>query len=344
MDRYAENRQRQIYDIATQKLRVQTRNRSIVFNRSILFMGLLLSMLTMGLLAIVLAPAFTASAFPQAKQRQGGTRVATATMAPSPTATPSPTPMPSPTPTVQPVEPWPSTLDAQIATLKAHNRFFYQGNSALPEIALTFDDGPDSTYTPQVLAILKAYHVPATFFTVGSLVQSYPALVRQEIADGHAVGNHSWSHPDLSRLSAGEIQSQIQRTSDILEQVTGRRPVYFRPPYGNVSSGVVTAANTLGLTTVLWDDEARDWALPGAPVIVTRILNLAGNGAIILMHDGGGNRSQTVAALPTIIAQLMARGYTFVSMDELMQHLPGQAPAPTPVSSTPARSPESLAR
>ena len=163
MDRYAENRQRQIYDIATQKLRVQTRNRSIISNRSILFMGLLLSMLTMGLLAIVLAPAFTTSAFPQAKQRQGGTRVATATMAPSPTATPSPTPMPSPTPTVQPVEPWPSTLDAQIATLKAHNRFFYQGNSALPEIALTFDDGPDSTYTPQVLAILKAYHVPATF-------------------------------------------------------------------------------------------------------------------------------------------------------------------------------------
>ena len=231
------------------------------------------------------------------------------------------TPTRSPTLQAQPVQPFPPTLTAEIATLEAHNRFFYRGNPALPEIALTFDDGPSPAYTPQVLAILKKYHVNATFFDVGRLVQTYPDLAREELSDGNLVGNHSWTHPDLPTLTESAIEAQLQQTSDEIEKVTGVRPTFMRPPYGDISPRVLTVVNKLALTAAIWNDEAMDWALPGTSVIVARILRQANNGAIILLHDGGGNRFQTVAALPSIIEQLRARGYSFVTMDEMVAHI-----------------------
>lgn len=258
---------------------------------------------------------------------------------PRPTTTHALTPTPQPMPT--PIQPFPQTLAAQIATLKAHDRYFYQGNANLPEVALTFDDGPNPGFTPQILAILKRYHVQATFFDLGRLVELYPDLVRQEIADGHIVGDHTRSHPYLPGLSLKAIKAQIAQTSDAIERATGTRPLFFRPPYGSVSSDTLTAINSFGMTTVIWDDEARDWSIPGTSVIVSRILNLATNGAIILLHDGGGNRWQTVAALPTIIEQLRARHYSFVTMAQLVAHYhlqklpPDGNPRPTP---TPSRS------
>jgi len=250
----------------------------------------------------------------------------------------SPTPRSTPAPMPAPIEPFPQTLAAQIATLKAHDRLFYQGNANLPEIALTFDDGPNPTFTPQILAILKRYHVQATFFDIGRLVELYPDLVRQEIAGGHIVGNHTWSHPYLPGLSLNAIKTQISQTSAIIQQVTGTRPLLLRPPYGSISSATLTAINSFGMTTVIWNDEAQDWSLPGTSVIVSRILQLAGNGAIILLHDGGGNRFQTVAALPAIIEQLRARHYRFVTMAQLVAdaHLPKPPDVkatPTPVPS-----------
>ncbi len=194
----------------------------------------------------------------------------------------------------------------------------FYGNTHLPEIALTFDDGPNPVYTPQVLAVLQAYTIKATFFDVGYLVKEYPNIVRQEFLQGHSIGNHSWSHPELSRLSATGILSQLVSTSDAIQSVTGSRPTIFRPPYGSFNRIVFAQALQQKLSTILWNDEARDWTTPGVNVIARRILNLARNGGIILLHDGGGFRAQTAAALPIIITALQQRGFTFVTIPQLL--------------------------
>jgi len=236
-----------------------------------------------------------------------------------PTLTPVriPRPVPSPSPT----GPLPPLLFQSIAKLQAQDRLLYSGNASLPEIALTFDDGPNPYYTPLILRILQKYNVKATFFCIGRQVAAYPALVKQEYNAGHVIGNHSWSHPDMALLSPASIRLQLVSTSNAIQEVTGVQPIYFRPPYGIMSVPVLTQAYHFGLTTVIWNDEARDWQLPGMSVIVNRILWLARNGAIILLHDGGGNRSQTVAALPYIIRGLRLRGFQLVTIAQMMQDL-----------------------
>lgn len=159
--------------------------------------------------------------------------------------------------------------------------------------------------------------------------------MRQEYNNGNLVGNHSWSHPNLALLSNSEIESQIKLTSDAIQQATGVRPTFFRPPYGVVNTRVLAQVNLLGLTAITWNDEARDWAMPGTSVIVSRILRLAGDGAIILLHDGGGDRSQTIAALPIIITSLRASGFQLVTLQQMLNDLPkrpASTQAPTSVS------------
>jgi peptidoglycan/xylan/chitin deacetylase (PgdA/CDA1 family) len=197
----------------------------------------------------------------------------------------------------------------------------FNGNTHLPEIALTFDDGPNPFYTPQILAILQRYGVKATFFDVGYLVVDYPSIVRQEYNQGNIVANHSWSHPQLTLLSAPAILSQITSASHAIQAAIGARPTFFRPPYGAMNRTVLAEARYAGDTTVLWDDTAEDWRLPGVAFIVSKILRLARDGAIILMHDGGGNRAQTVAALPIIITALKNRGFHFATMPQLVEDL-----------------------
>lgn len=225
-----------------------------------------------------------------------------------------PTPHPALRKTQMPVVP----ASVPQNTLKPLGHAVFYGNTHLPEIALTFDDGPNPVYTPQILSVLNVYHVKATFFDLGYLVKDYPDIVRREFAQGNSIGNHSWSHPDLTRFSAAGIASQLGSASDAIQSVTGTRPILFRPPYGSFNATVLAQATQLNLTAILWDDEARDWALPGVNVIVSRILNLAHDGSIILLHDGGGFRSQTVAALPIIIAALRQRGFTFVTVPQLL--------------------------
>jgi peptidoglycan/xylan/chitin deacetylase (PgdA/CDA1 family) len=197
----------------------------------------------------------------------------------------------------------------------------FYGNTHLPEVALTFDDGPNPYYTPQVLAILRHYGVQATFFDVGYLVKDFPNIVRQEYNNGNLVANHSWSHPELTLLSASAILSQLTSTSNAIQTTIGVRPTFFRPPYGAFNRTVLAQASYLGVTTVLWNDTAEDWTLPGVGFIVNRILSLAHAGAIILLHDGGGNRAQTVAALPTIITDLENRGFSLVTLQRLVDDL-----------------------
>jgi peptidoglycan/xylan/chitin deacetylase (PgdA/CDA1 family) len=219
-------------------------------------------------------------------------------------------------PTVQPTQSETQASQTGTPTLKP---LISQGSSAKPEIALTFDDGPNPTYTPQVLSILQQYGVNATFFVIGDQVQAYPNLVQQEYAAGHIVGNHSWNHPHLTMLAADDIHTQLSNTSGAIEQATGVRPSFFRPPYGAYNYQVLLQASNLGLQPILWSVDPQDWnGPPNSNTIVQRILNEAQNGSIILMHDGGGDRSQTVAALPTIITQLRGRGYQLVTVQQLV--------------------------
>lgn len=199
--------------------------------------------------------------------------------------------------------------------------FLASGNTGLSEIALTFDDGPNPGYTPQVLAILQQYRVKATFFDVGYLVAAYPNLVRQEYKAGHIVGNHTWTHTNLTLLSASQILSQLNSTSNEIQATIGVRPGFFRPPYGLYNYQVLAQANYLGVTTVMWDNNPTDWTRPGADIIVNRVLRVAHNGTVILLHDGGGNRSQTVAALPIIITTLEQRGFQFVTIQQLVDDM-----------------------
>lgn len=194
----------------------------------------------------------------------------------------------------------------------------FQGSSSKPEIALTFDDGPNPTATQQVLDILKHYHVHATFFCIGENVRDYPALVSQEQADGHIVGNHTWNHPDLTTVSVPVIQQQLTDTSAVLKNAAGVTPTLFRPPYGAINKTVQQQANQQHLQPVLWSIDTQDWSMPGTGAIVHAVLDHAGNGDIVLMHDGGGNRTQTIEALPQIIEGLQQQGFTLVTVPQLI--------------------------
>jgi peptidoglycan-N-acetylglucosamine deacetylase len=178
-------------------------------------------------------------------------------------------------------------------------------------VALTFDDGPWPNSTGQILAILTQRQAPATFFVVGRQVQRYPDLVRRELAAGMAVGSHSWSHPQpFDRLPTARIRDEITHGRRVLEPL-GARPVGFRPPGGAASPTVLATAQELGDRTVLWSVDPADWQ-PGvtADQLVQRVLAGVRPGAIVLLHDGGGDRSATVAALPAIIDGLRRLGLT----------------------------------
>jgi len=178
-------------------------------------------------------------------------------------------------------------------------------------VVLTFDDGPWPQSTAQILTILAQRQAPATFFVVGRQVQRYPELVRREVAAGMAVGSHSYGHPQpFDRLPVARVRDEIAHGRHTLVPL-GVRPVGFRPPGGAASPAVVAAARKFGDRTVLWSVDPADWQ-PGvtADQLVQRVLAAARPGAIVLLHDGGGNRSATVAALPAIIDGLRRLGLT----------------------------------
>ncbi|MER7165439.1 polysaccharide deacetylase family protein [Micromonospora sp. NPDC000207] len=222
-----------------------------------------------------------------------------------------------------------------VTELTAAGRCLTHGRRDRDEIALTFDDGPLPPYTGQILDILDSYQVKATFFCVGLLVDAYPEIVDEIRRRGHELGNHTWSHPFLPELSRAELGEQVQRTGEALAGATGTAPpTLFRPPYGGRSPQVLTGLAEMGMTTVLWDALGWDWALPGVDRIVESVSTGTGPGSVVLLHDGGGDRSQTVAALPEILDGLLARGLRFVTVDHLLAtSRPAQArpAAPHPV-------------
>ncbi|WP_369182308.1 polysaccharide deacetylase family protein [Streptomyces sp. Y1] len=179
-----------------------------------------------------------------------------------------------------------------------------------PVVYLTFDDGPGPN-TAQVLAVLARYGVPATFFELGQNVAAHPDLTGQVAHQGESVQNHTWSHPDLRTLSAADFKAQILDTDHAIKARTGTTPGCLRPPFGFVNDTVRARAAALGKTIVLWSVDPQDWSRPGATAIEQRVLGSVQPGSVVLLHDGGGDRSQTVAALPTIINTLQQHGYTF---------------------------------
>lgn len=178
-------------------------------------------------------------------------------------------------------------------------------------IALTIDDGPSPVYTPQVLQVLQQYRVSATFSMIGSQVAAYPHLASQVAAAGHTIANHTWTHANLPALQAPAIYSQMARASAAIHSATGVQPKLFRAPYGDWSPAVLAQCERMQMVPLDWSVDPRDWARPGVTSIVSNIMTHTRPGSIILEHDGGGNRSQTVAALRVVLPRLLAAGYKF---------------------------------
>jgi peptidoglycan/xylan/chitin deacetylase (PgdA/CDA1 family) len=187
------------------------------------------------------------------------------------------------------------------------------------EVALTFDDGPLPLYTNRVLDTLGRYAIPATFFCVGLNSRSYTEEIARIQESGHLLGNHTWSHPFLQELSEPQLQAQIDRTSEALIAAGGKPTGLFRPPYGSRTPQVMNWLGEGTSTVVLWDVAPDDWAMPGTGEIARRTLDQAKPGSIILLHDGGGDRTQTVDSLPEIIEGLLARDYRFVTVDDMLR-------------------------
>jgi peptidoglycan/xylan/chitin deacetylase (PgdA/CDA1 family) len=184
-------------------------------------------------------------------------------------------------------------------------------------VALTFDDGP-SIYTSEVLGILRHFKIHATFFLIGQQVGPNAGLVREELADGNAIGDHTWTHANVSG-GGSFAYSQLASTRAAIRRASGYyTPCVFRAPYGAVGGGLFPVARSLGMLTIQWDVDPRDWARPGTGSIYSTIVGQARPESIILMHDGGGPRNQTVAALPSIIRTLRSRGYRFETVPELL--------------------------
>ncbi|MEH2468216.1 polysaccharide deacetylase family protein [Nostoc sp.] len=185
-------------------------------------------------------------------------------------------------------------------------------------IALTFDDGPWPESTAQVLDILKQNQIKGTFFLIGQNVKNYPGLVKREIAEGHVIGNHTWHHW-YQFFNPQAAAYEINHTADLIYQVTGIKTNLFRPPGGIMHNGVAAYARNSKYAIILWSSDSVDYSRPAVPKLINNVFRKAKPGGIVLMHDGGGNRSKTVQALPEIIANFRKQGYSFVTIPELLE-------------------------
>lgn len=199
-------------------------------------------------------------------------------------------------------------------------------------VALTFDDGPSPNITPQVLDILKENNIKATFFLIGRNLKQFPKIGQQIVADGHAVGNHTWHH--WRNLMMGFTAAhEIEDTAALMYEVTGVKTSLFRPPNGFLNNGLADYALKQKEAVVLWSVDSGDWRGSRASVdgLVNRVVEGVKPGGIVLMHDGGGDRSRTVQALPKIIEELTRRGYEFLSIPELLQMQDKELTAQSPL-------------
>jgi peptidoglycan-N-acetylglucosamine deacetylase len=193
---------------------------------------------------------------------------------------------------------------------------FTEVNVDGPYIAMTFDDGPHATNTPKLLEMAAKRHIKLTFFVLGECIEQNPDVLRREVAEGHEIGNHSWSHPNLAKLSDEGVRTQLQRTEDIIGKTTGIKPKLMRPPYGELTKRQRILVNRdFGYKVILWDVDPLDWKRPGSNVVAQRIITGARPGSIILSHD---IHPPTIAAMPQVFDALLAKGFKFVTVSELL--------------------------
>jgi len=225
-----------------------------------------------------------------------------------------------------PVLPTPETERSSLSSIRVDG----------PYIAMTFDDGPDAKLTPRLLDILKERHIHVTFFVLGERAKNHPEVIEREAAEGHEVGNHSWDHKALNKLGEGGLQHELADTSDLIKQTIGKTVTLMRPPYGATNPRLNRAIEKeYGMKVILWSVDPDDWRDPGASVVSSRILNGwkgsggAKPGAIILSHD---IHKGTIEAMPATLDALLAKGYKFVTISELLA-LESKNPAPAPSAS-----------
>jgi len=235
----------------------------------------------------------------------------------TPGASPSPSPTPAPSPEA-------STGASKPAT-------WFSVNVDGPYIAMTFDDGPSPETTPRLLDILKQRNIKATFFMIGQNAERNPAIVKRILAEGHEIGNHSWTHPQLSKLSDDRVTEEINKTQNAIKDASGYTPVLMRPPYGAITARQKDwIEKQFGLNVIIWSVDPFDWKRPGASVIEERILAGARPGAIVLSHD---IHKQTVDAMPATLDALAAKGFKFVTVSQLIaMNKPKSSPTPGPQS------------
>jgi peptidoglycan/xylan/chitin deacetylase (PgdA/CDA1 family) len=194
-----------------------------------------------------------------------------------------------------------------------------------PYIALTFDDGPQEKLTPKLLDLLAQHRIKATFFVIGQNAAEYPAIVARAAKEGHEIGNHSWSHPNLAKMSDDNVRRQLRQTDDAIKEATGKRPTLMRPPYGNLSGRQKQWVHQeFGYRIILWDVDPLDWKRPGPSVVCNRILKETRPGSIVLSHD---IHPGTIEAMHDTLDQLEAKGFKFVTVSDLIAMAKPATPA-----------------
>ena len=195
-----------------------------------------------------------------------------------------------------------------------------------PYIAMTFDDGPSATLTPKLLDLLAAHHIKATFFVIGENVAEHPEIVARAAREGHEIASHSWSHPNLAKMSQESVRSQMQRTDDAIKNATGKSPTLLRPPYGSITEREKRwIHDEFGYDIILWDVDPLDWKRPGPAVVRNRILKETRSGSIVLSHD---IHPGTIEAMPSTFDELEAKGFKFVTVSELIDMATPVTPPP----------------
>lgn len=200
--------------------------------------------------------------------------------------------------------------------------FKMRGSASEKKVALTFDDVPDNTVTPVVLDILKEMNVKATFFLVGYRAKAHPELVKRIVAEGHTLGNHTYSHPLLTKAEMPKFINQLKDTEDIIEALAGYKPRFFRPPFGEITEEQLKWAGDHGYIVVNWDVDSNDWRGISTKAVEDNVMSTVSSGSIVLQHAGGNGKREylqnTIHALPSIIKQLRAQDYHFVTLPELL--------------------------
>ncbi len=223
--------------------------------------------------------------------------------------------------------PGPAPEQAKSAGTPAPHSVYSDVHVDEPYIALTFDDGPHATLTPKLLDLLASRHIKATFFVLGECVEQNPQILQRAAREGHEIGNHSWSHPQLNRLSDEGVRSQLKRTDDLIKSSIGIRPTLFRPPYGALTSRQKKwIPEEFGYKIILWDVDPLDWKEPGPATVTNRILKNSRPGSIVLSHD---IHRGTIEAMPATIDQLLAKHYKFVTVSELIGLATAEPPKPS---------------